>query len=858
MKKYLLIVLIPLLLINLSFAEEVDLATAKDVAETFYSTRINPGVKQAELILAQQFNSRISTDNGISDYTETPVLYIFNEANKQGFIIVSGDDNVMPILGYAKQGSYKQEKVPENVQKWLEEYKNQIRWAILHKLEANDEAASEWSKLKSGLPPFSRQTRGVDPLVNTTWDQSPYYNTLCPYDNYYNDRTVTGCVATAMAQIMKYWNYPDQGTGFHSYNHANYGTLSANFGNTTYQWSSMPNNVNSQNTAVATLMYHCGVGVEMDYGVASTGGSATSSLEPVATALLNYFQYMNTVQFVERSSYNTSSWTNLMKAELDASRPIEYGGIGNGGGHAFVCDGYDNNYFHMNWGWSGYYDGYFLLDALNPGGTGTGGGTGGYNYYQQAVIGIQAPTSTTTYELFLYDQLTFSSNPISYGTGFTVHTDIANYGSSTFNGDFGAAVFDSENNFVEFIEVLSGYELPPDNHYINGLDFTTSGLLSLLPGNYFVGIFYRPTGDNWIITEDGSYSNFVSLEVFYQNDIELYEDISISCGTTIPQNEPFIVTLDILNEGASTFTGSFDISLYNLEGEFIETVQTLTGANLESGHYYDDVQFETNGINVLPGTYLMALMHKPTGGNWELSGSSYHTNPVKVIVQEEALAGDIYESNDELAHAYNMNVSFGNNQASVLTTGSNNHVGNDYDYYKINLPSSFDYTITARAHDSYNSGNGQSYTNDVLWSYTKGAEWSDAYDDVMPGSILVKNGGTVYFNAAPYYQGETGTYLLDIQITRTEAQGLDDVSFSDLIKVYPNPTSNILIIEPKSNQTVRQLTLVDMAGHTIQQIDHFPIRESKYSIQVGHLERGNYMLLIQTDHKTWQKKFTKL
>ena len=858
MKKYLLFSLLFLFSIILSFADTVDLSTAKKVAKTFYHTRIDCHVKSPELLLVYQSNSKILSNNAVSEYTEIPLFYIFNAGNEEGYIIVSGDDIVAPILGYAKAGGFDQDEVPENVMKWLEEYKNQIRYAIVNNLNANDETEVQWGRLKSGLPPVSGAPGSVNPLISTTWDQSPYYNTLCPYDNNYNDRTVTGCVATAMAQIMKYWNYPAQGTGFHSYNHANYGTLSANFGNTTYQWSSMPNNVNSQNTAVATLMYHCGVGVEMDYGVAATGGSATSSLEPVAGALLNFFQYMNSVQFVQRSSYNATSWTNLMKSELDAGRPIEYGGIGNGGGHAFVCDGYDNNYFHMNWGWSGYYDGYFLLDALNPGGTGTGGGTGGYNYYQQAIIGIQAPTTNTTYELLLYDQVTFSSNPVSYGSGFTVHTDIANGGDNNFAGDFGAAVFDDEYNFVDFVEILTDYTLQSGYHYIDGLDFTTTGLLSLLPGSYYVGIYYRPTGDNWIITEDGSFSNFIAFEVYYQNDIELYADIVISCGTTIQKNEPFIVTMDILNDGNSTFLGSFDVSLYDLEGYFAETIQTLSGADLQSGYYYEDVEFATNGINVEPGTYLLALLHKPHGGNWELSGSSYYTNPVKVIVQEASISPDAYESNDNQANSYNLNANFSNNQASILTTGSNNHVGNDYDYYKIFLPSNFDYTITARAHDSYNSGNGQTYTNDVLWSYNKGGVWSDAYDDVMQANILVKNGGTVYFNVAPYYQGETGTYLLDIQITRAPAQGLDDITFSDFIKVYPNPATDILLIEPKKNQVIHQLKLVDMGGNTIMQTDDIQRTNSQYIIPLKHLEKGTYLLLIQTDKKTWQKKFTKL
>ena len=154
-----------------------------------------------------------------------------------------------------------------------------------------------------------------------------------------------------MAQIMKFWNYPETGSGFHSYNHPAYGTLSANFGSTTYQWSLMPNVVSSSNSAVATLMYHCGVSVNMVYDIAAKGGSSAQTLD-VAAALKTYFGYSSTVEGKYRKDYTDAQWIDLLKTELNAGRPVQYAGTGSSGGHSFVCDGYNSNdFFHMNWGW---------------------------------------------------------------------------------------------------------------------------------------------------------------------------------------------------------------------------------------------------------------------------------------------------------------------------------------------------------------------------------------------------------------------------------------------------------------------------------------------------------------------------
>ena len=209
------------------------------------------------------------------------------------------------------------------MQKWLEGYKAEIRWAV----ENNIEQSPRFGKMASIRKPKSRKSnkrnkRSCGSLCHKV-NQSPYYNALCPYDNTYGERTVTGCVATAMAQVMKYWNHPTTGTGFHSYNHDTYGTLSANFGSTTYQWSQMPNTVSSSNNAVATLMYHCGVSVDMDYDQVKPVVVGLWLLVRLSNcyasaedALKTYFGYKSTLQGVYKDDYTNTNWINLLKQNL--------------------------------------------------------------------------------------------------------------------------------------------------------------------------------------------------------------------------------------------------------------------------------------------------------------------------------------------------------------------------------------------------------------------------------------------------------------------------------------------------------------------------------------------------------------
>jgi hypothetical protein len=278
---------------------------------------------------------------------------------------------------------------------------------------------------------------------------------------------------------------------------------------------------------------------------------------------------------------------------------------------------------------------------------------------------------------------------------------------------------------------------------------------------------------------------------------------------------------------------------------------------LPSGYTYQSpfLTFNTASITVNPGTYLLAVQHNPNNTGWQLTGSSNFQNPVYIVVKAPATLADIYESNNTASTAYNLPINFSGNNATILTTGSNSHTGSDYDYYSINLPNGFDYTITARVHDSYNSGNGQTYTNDVLWSYSEAGNWSNAIDDVMSSNISVSNSSTVNFQVSPYFQGETGTYLLDIQISRVASTlGIEDISISNSFNIFPNPTADYLNISNSNNQKIETVLIIDISGKIIKE---FTPSMSFTKIPVQDLSRGTYFVIIHSNNKKWQQKFVK-
>ncbi|MBR5982409.1 MAG: InlB B-repeat-containing protein [Bacteroidales bacterium] len=366
------------------FAKHVDVETARNVAQTFWEQNLGKPTR--------------ATFSDVTSQTEFTTFYIFNTDG--GFVIVSADDIATPILGYSDEGNFDTANIPVNLQEWLQSYEQDINLGIANGVAASDEIATKWGKLISGTPVLSKQNGSVNALIQTKWNQGFPYNALCPYDDDEDERTVTGCVATAMAQLMKYWNYPAQGNGTQTYTHSKFGELSVDFGSTTYDWDNMLNSYSNsatqaQKDAVATLMYHCGVAVHMSYDVSSHGGSGAVTVGPyngtTEYALKNFFLYKNTLVGCYKSDYNDEDvWKNMIYTEIDASRPVIYTGRGGGTGHCFICDGYDNNdQFHFNWGWGGSCDGFFALTSLNPGSGNIGSGAGTFNESQSAIFGIE-------------------------------------------------------------------------------------------------------------------------------------------------------------------------------------------------------------------------------------------------------------------------------------------------------------------------------------------------------------------------------------------------------------------------------------------------------------------------------------
>lgn len=326
----------------------------------------------------------------------TPMVYVF--AGADGFVVTPADDEFAPVLGYGDKGAVSSDAIPPQMKWWLGEYAREMEYC-----PAN----------RPGEAPSAPRAIIVDnksvisPLVKTKWNQDTPYNNLCPSlditsssGQSSSEPTVTGCVATAMAQIMKYHNWPDVGVGSNSYEWQKYSntpkkTLSYNFAGTHFDWNNMPNTYTSgsynttQANAVAQLMYACGVSVNMNYDAARNGGSGAPTTL-VVEALKNNFKYSRSTHLVERDGMSYTEWENTIYAELQAKRPVLLSGASSSGAHAFVCDGYaGDRYYHINWGWGGMSDGNFLLCRLNPDDQGIGSSDGGYNSGQNIVCGIQ-------------------------------------------------------------------------------------------------------------------------------------------------------------------------------------------------------------------------------------------------------------------------------------------------------------------------------------------------------------------------------------------------------------------------------------------------------------------------------------
>ncbi len=402
--------------------------------------------------------------------------YVFNAERGHGFVIVSGDDRTETVLGYSDKGSFDAQNMPENLRAWLQGYERQIQW-----LDDNNIVANAATRQAATMHKAKVATRNpVAPLITSIWDQTEPYNGLCPvltnHENYGESTTFTGCVATAMAQVMYYNRWPQAQTKtvpaytmeyiYYANNSSTKKTMQmSSLPSTTFEWANMIDDYSgtyytAEGEAVAKLMQYCGYSVEMQYGTSIVGGSGTQTSK-VAAALVNYFGYdPATVNYATRNAYTYHEWNTLIYNELANGRAVVYSGQSDGGGHAFVCDGYSfDDYFHINWGWSGSANGYFLLSVLNPYESGSGGSStsNGFSYGQGAVIGIQpgsAPADNGSYnptlnKLAISDALSFTESGTGSEKQWSIRLQLSNNTGSTINFNYiGFNVYDSNGNYL--------------------------------------------------------------------------------------------------------------------------------------------------------------------------------------------------------------------------------------------------------------------------------------------------------------------------------------------------------------------------------------------------------------------------
>ncbi len=544
--------------------------------------------EQQALKIAQQFlqgktfslaKSRLLT-RGESPRADAD-LYVFN-AEEGGYVVVAGDDHCQPVLGYSDRSRLDMDNLPDNLKAWLDGYAEQIAY-----LKEHPEAAA--TRTLSDAQP-------VLPLLGeTAWGQYHPYYSLCP--SLFGGHSATGCVATAMAQIMYYHKWPKQTTKeIPSYTSLNFGdyqlVVPAIDAGTPIDWDNMlpvykyDNFSELQGKAVAQLMQLCGAAVKMKY----QGGQSSASTQRVPYALRNYFDYDGAVINLSRDNYRQTEWDNIIYNELHEKRPVLYSGapVNGGSGHAFVVDGYDKDgFFHINWGWDGGCDGFFMLSALNPKQT-VEEEPDDFNFSQIAIIGIQknaggtAPSSLYTHWFRTSKTTVYTRN--SVGEDFTDVSFSGRFYNMGEDGVFDGAigVYDMDGILKETVSCFTNEEIQAGVGFQLFDKYKISG--SLPDGNYRLMLVAKsPETEKWMPCERAGICYVIA--VIAENTLTLYQpgDLINNLSGTIKSKgnaeveKPLTFDVEITNNGP-LFMGVISLFVDNEEvaGQNIDIDQGQT------------------------------------------------------------------------------------------------------------------------------------------------------------------------------------------------------------------------------------------------------------------------------------------
>lgn len=426
--------------------------------------------------------TRAAASGDMQLLTFHPAYYIANAADEGGFVIVSADDRFTPVLGCCSQGCIRNEAdMPDALRYWLGVLAREMSAAEEAGYQKCDAAASHRKSAESA----TLWQESIAPLVTTKWAQTTPYNNLIP-------TFATGCVATATAQVMKFWNYPEHGTGQHT--NSFFTDYSADFGTTTYDWANMKDeyggkrDTKAEVAAVATLMYHLGVATDMRW---TTNNSATPNMY-AAYALVTFFGYNRNLHSETRDHLSPQAWKEMLLQQLSTGHPLCYAGMTSetsSEGHFFVCDGYDaqTDRFHFNWGWGGRYDGYYALSALDPlAQDEVGALTGSFNYCQQIFVDVQ-PTLTGSYVARFDCERVYPFTMSSPKDAVAFRTVNLTNNALLFEGSVGLAIYAADGQLCQYVPSTQTFPGPLSIGKTNSGDYDVSVNLSdVADGTYTV------------------------------------------------------------------------------------------------------------------------------------------------------------------------------------------------------------------------------------------------------------------------------------------------------------------------------------------------------------------------------------
>ena len=542
--------------------------------------------------------------------TSAPCYYVFNA--DRGFVIVSGDDRTVPVLGYSLSGNFNPDSIPANMRAWLQGYADLIdnldSLGVTAKYDEADATvpAKAFKSADGRLSevPVLRAGRIVQPLLTSTWNQDAPYWDNCPLQNYngsyYN--TYTGCVATAMAQVVNYHKYPEATTtDMPSYITSTYKIeVSGVPAGSVIDWANMADDYTNykymtteSKQAVANLMRYCGVSLEMDYTCFSSGAMTAN----VAMALKKYFGYDENIYHADRMSYTIATWDALLCNELVNNRPVVYHGQSTGGGHAFVLDGYDGELYHVNWGWGGACDGYFAVSVLNPNSTagiGASSTPDGYSMGQGAIIGVQPPgypnpVGPNNFDKMMTSMLSVDSTNIIF--------EIYNMTGQTNTFDVGLMLKDMTTGSETVMPLINDVEVGP-NYGWSGVKIDANGFL----GTFKVYPVSRISGtEEWLYDHDPErvYAFVVTDESGIQT-LELHPIANLEASDFVLPSNPSVGKAQVIETTVKNNGEEFNGNLYFfqlVDGEEEYELFGRTGVVIPQGGEVNTVIYITPRVN---------------------------------------------------------------------------------------------------------------------------------------------------------------------------------------------------------------------------------------------------------------------